>query len=250
MFAPAAHSSAMKSTQPIDVLEAAVYAFVTERYRRSYLHDIQGDLQGIYGGVELLVRAADGRAANASLAEKAAALVKRALQNHEKMLINLVNQVAPGSEQPVVVNMGDLTADVLRFVRSDFASKFVTFRFESAPDVVVLSQAGRLRNLILGLSAAAADELAPDSVVEVDVSRSESHAKLEFRSMKSYRASAKGLEDAWHAGGPASRPDELVLALTQRWMSEIGGRVELTGDGLPSTLRVFYPLASSDAGNS
>jgi hypothetical protein len=249
MFAPAAHTSSMKSTQPVDVLEAAVYAIVTERYRRSYLHDIHGDLQGLYGGVELLVRAADGRVTNASLADKASALVKRALQNHEKMLIDLVNQVAPTSETPIAVNMGDLAADVLRFVKSDFASKSVTFRFESAPDVVVLAQAGRLRTLILGLCAAAADELAPDSVVELGVTRSDSHALLEFRSMKSYRAFAANSEDAWRAGSEASCP-ELVLALTRRWMSAIGGRVELTEDGLPSTLRIFYPLASSDAGNS
>jgi hypothetical protein len=250
MFAPAAHSSAMRTTQPIDVLEAAVYAFVTERYRRSYLHDIHGDLQGLYGGVELLVRAADGRASNAALADKAAALVKRALQNHEKMLIDLVNQVAPRSETPTAVNMGDLAADVLRFVRNDFASKSVTFRLKSAPDVVVLAQPGRLRTLILGLSAAAADGLAPESVVEVDVARSEAHAVLEFRSMKSYRAFAADSEEAWCAGSAASCPDELVLALTRRWMFAIGGRVELTGDGVPSTMRIFYPLASSDAGNS
>jgi signal transduction histidine kinase len=238
----------MKSTQSIDVLQAAVHAMVTERYRQSYIHDIHGELQSLYGGVELLTRAANGHATNAPLADKATALVKRALVNHEKMLVDLVNRIAPRSESPSPVNIGELTADVLRFVRGDFASKSVTFRLESSRDVVVLAQADRLRTLILGLSATAADELAPGSVVDVSVARTATRAVLEFRSMKSYAASAVHSAGTWHVDGTESCPEELVLALTRQWVSAAGGHVELTEAGLPSTLRIYYPLAASGAG--
>jgi hypothetical protein len=236
----------MKSLSTIDILEAAAHALVSERSRQSYLHDIRGELQALHAAVELLMRAANSPQGSAALAEKAATLAKRAALNHERWLVEFLDQLTPQREVPVRVNVGELLEEVLRFVRNDAVNKSVTFRSELARDIVVLAQAHKFRMLILGLCSTLADGLVPGSIIDVAVSRSDGDALVEFRSTVPC-SSIPSPEELWPPGGRAGSEFELLLSLTRRWSGENGGSLELSGEvHLPHALRLYYPMASAN----
>jgi hypothetical protein len=228
----------MKSISSIDVLGAAAYALVSERCRQSYLHDIRGGLQTLNSAVELLSRAATNPADNAALAEKASLVARRAVLNHEKSLLDLVNQLTPQTEIATTVDVGHLMSDVLRFVGSDLASKSVSIRLQSTPDICVLAERQKFRLLILGLVCMLADDLAPGSVVDVTITQSDSDALMEFTSAMPCYSVPKS-KDVLDFPSTMSSPCELLLALTQRWACVNGGGLELSRDAL----RIRYPLA-------
>jgi hypothetical protein len=139
--------------------------------------------------------------------------------------------------------------DVMRFIRNDSASKSITFRAESAADVFVLAQAHKFRMLILGLSLALTDGLAPGTVVDVAVARAGSSASVEFRSVMPC-SSVPTPENLSQADNSSTSLFELIVALTGRWTALNGGRIDLsTEPHLPTALRIYYPLASSEQGS-
>src|SRR5580704_5238722 len=108
------HFRLVKPLPISDVLEAAAYAVVGERCRQAHLHDARGELQTLHSTIELLARAAKTPGENAAMAEKASALAKRALANHEKSLVELLNRMTPHEASMATVNVGQLVSEVLR----------------------------------------------------------------------------------------------------------------------------------------
>jgi hypothetical protein len=231
----------MKAISSLDVLGAAAYALVSERCRQSYLHDIRGGLQTLNSAVELLIRAANSRGDNAALAEKASVLARRAVLKHEKSLLDLVNDVTPQIEIASRVDVGGLMSEVLRFVANDLAGKSVSFRLQPAAELCVLAERHKFRLLILGLVCMLADDLAPGSVVDVTIARSDSHALIEFHSTMQC-SSMPPAKSQWELSGAMSSPGELLLVLTQQWTVANGGGLEHSHNAL----RIRYPLPAAD----
>ncbi|MEP6546826.1 MAG: hypothetical protein ABJD53_05120 [Gammaproteobacteria bacterium] len=232
----------MKTITSIDLLEAAAYALISERCRPSYLHDVRGGLQAVHGAIELLVRAAKDPG-NAALAEKAAGLARSAMLNHEKSLVELLEQIAPRHELATAINVGELVGDTLQFVRNDAASKSITLRLQRSPDLNVLAEAHKFRFLILGLTITLTDGLPGGTIVDVKVMRSDTHVLIEFSSIVAC-ASILRPEDLLGSGRQLPSPPELILSLTRAWASANGGSVELTADSQsPNAVRLYYPLA-------
>ena len=239
----------MNAIPSIDMLEAAAYALVSERYRQSYLHDIRGGLQTLHSAVELLVRAAQSPAENAVLAEKASTLARRAVQNHEKSLVGLVNHVTPQREAAARVNVGELVSDLLRFAGNDFASKFIAINLDSSGNVTVLAEPNKFRLLLLGLFAMLADGLQPGAVIGVKITRSAGDALIEFKSDSPATSIPKPEELSLSVNGMSS-PNELLLALTQQWVGVHGGTLEFESDvhpHRPAALRLRYPLSAAES---
>jgi signal transduction histidine kinase len=230
----------MSAAPPIDVLDAAAWGLVGQRCRQSYLHDLRGGLQGLQTSIELLMRAANNPGGNAALAAKASDLARRAMANHEKLLIEFVNHVTPQSETPSVINVSELMSEVVRFIGSDAAKKSITFRLQSADEVRVCAEAHRFRLLILGLASTLTDVLAPGAVVDIAVTRSDANALIEFTSSLPSH-SILDPEQVWQT--PASS-FEVLLAISRRWLASNQGRLELSACGhLPGALRIYYPTA-------
>jgi hypothetical protein len=229
----------MKANSRLDVLGAAAFALVSERCRQSYLHDIRGGLQTLNGAVELLIRAANTPGDNAALAEKAAVLARRAVLKHEKSLLDLVDDVTPQAETPSLVDVGHLLSDLLQFVANDLASKSISFRLQSTPDLCVHVERHKFRLLLLGLICSLADELAPGSAVDVTIARSESNALLVFDSAILCPSMLESANQ-WSSSRAASTLWELLVSLTRQWVIACGGGLELS----PSALRIHCPLAS------
>ena len=232
----------MNSMASIDMLEAAAYALVSARCRPSYLHDIRGGLQALHSGVELLVRVAQSPAPDPVLAGKAAGLARNALVKHEKALVDLLDQMAPRREAVAAINVGEMLADVLRFLRNEAATKSITFRFEATQDILVLAHAHRFRLLMLGLCVTLIDELAGGSSVEITAAKSDRYAVIEIISILPNPA-IPTLEQSPLGTGLACSLRELLLFLTQAWASEHGGRLELEVAAPPANaIRLYHPL--------
>jgi len=225
-----------------DVLEAAAFAVVGERCRKAHLHDARGELQTLHSAIELLARAAKTPGENAGLADKASALAKRALANHEKSLVELLNRMTPHDAAEAAVNLVQLVGEVLRILRNDALSKSIDFRFEALADVSIKAQPNLCEMVILGLCAITIDELAAGTCIGVTVGRSDSHAYIEWKSDIPWPA-ARRPEDLWHSARVTLSPYELLLAVAWRWTSMNGGRVELPPDThVRDSLRIYYPI--------
>lgn len=194
-----------------DVLEAAAYAVVGERCRKAHLHDARGELRTLHSAIELLARAAKTPGENAALADKASALAKRALANHEKSLVELLNRMTPNDAAVAAVNLGHLVSEVLRNLRNDALSKSIDFRFEALADVSIKAQPNLCEMVILGLCAITIDDLAAGTCINVTVGRLDSDAYIEWKSDIPWPAARKP-EDLWHSAPPALSPYELLLA--------------------------------------
>jgi hypothetical protein len=225
-----------------DVLEAAAFALVGERCRQAHIHDARGDLQALHSAIELLARAAKSPGDNALLAEKAAALARRALSNHEKALVDRLNRMTPHLAAPIVVNLGQLVSDVLRTLRNDALSKSIAFRFDAVADVSIVAQPHMCEMVILGLCAMTMDKLAAGASIDVAVGQSDSYAFIEWKSKLPWPA-VRSPEELWRSAQDTLLPYELLLAVAWRWSSTQGGRVEMPAEPqLQDALRIYYPL--------
>jgi hypothetical protein len=226
-----------------DIADAAAWGLVGERCRRAYLHDLRGGLQVFNSAVELLARAANCPGGNAGLADKASALARRSIENHEKMLGEVLNQIAPQREAPTTLNVGEMVGDALRLLRGDFANKSITFRLQSAENVLVIAQAHKFRMIILGLASTLADLLEPGALVEVAVTRLDSKAVVEFKSNLP-APSILNPEQLWNSPDATISLNELLLSVAQRWLSANRGLLELPARTQPpDALRISYPMA-------
>jgi hypothetical protein len=227
------------------VLEAAAYAVVGERCRQAHLHDARGELQTLHSAIELLARAAKAPGENAALAEKASALARRSLANHEKSLVELLNRMTPHDATVVSVDVGQLVGEVLRILRNDALSKSIAFRFEAVQGVCIVAQPHLCEMVVLGLCAMIIDELAAGASIDVAVGRSDSHAFIEWKSNIPW-PTVRSPEALWHSAQTTLTPYELLLAVAWRWTSTNGGRVELPVEpNVHDVLRIYYPTHSS-----
>ncbi len=232
----------MKNLSAGDMLEAAAYALVGERWRDSYIHDLRGALQALHSAIELLARAAKNPGDNVALAEKASALARRTVAGYENSMIDLLDQVVPTVAAPARVNVGDLLGAILRFIRNEAAKNSITFALEPGSDIFVTTQVGKCRLLLLGLSAAMIDGLDTGAIVDVTVRLQDSHAVIELQSAMPL-VELRDADTLWRAGASTY---EILLCLTHKWACANGGRIEVSATTESnSTLRIFYPVDAS-----
>ncbi|MEP6886262.1 MAG: hypothetical protein ABJC66_16055 [Gammaproteobacteria bacterium] len=231
----------MKAPSSIDLLQAAAYALISDRCRSSYIHDIRGGLQALTGAVELLVRAATNPG-HSALAEKAAGIARSAMLNHEKSLMELLDRILPRQESPIIVNVGELVSEVLRFFRNDAASNSITLRWEGSQDLTVLAEVHKFRLLFLGLSITLTDGLDAGTIVDVRVTRSGPNALIEFSPVIPC-VTVRTPEELWDTAGHLISPPELLVALAQAWASANGGSLDMRADSHTAKgMRLFYPV--------
>ena len=232
-----------------DVLEAAAFALIGKRWHQAHIHDVRGEIQTLRNAIELLSRAAKVSGDNPAALEKSAALAKRAMDGHEKALAVLVRQMTPHEAANIPVNVGELVADVLRFLRVGASIKSIVFNLDSIPDALVVAQPYKCRLLILGICTVLIDELDPGAVAEIIVARSGSDVVMAFKSALPCPA-VRSPEELWHSVGTSLRLYELLLALNSQWAAANGCRIECGRDAhtqqvtdAQSVLRICYPAA-------
>jgi hypothetical protein len=229
-----------------DVLAAAAYALIAERWQQAYIHDMRGGLQTLRNAVELLSRAAKIPGDNPAALEKSAALAKRAMDSHEKSLTSLVHQLTPPDEAAVSMNLGELAGEVLRFLRVGASIKSIVLTPDMIPDAMIVAQPYKCRLLILGICTALIDGLDPGATIEVVVARSESDVVMEFRSALPCPV-IRNPEELWHSAGSTLPSYGLMVALGSQWAGAKGGRVDCRRLAeLQNSLRICYPAARGE----
>ncbi|MDP9082832.1 MAG: hypothetical protein M3N50_03590 [Pseudomonadota bacterium] len=232
----------MKNLSAEDMLETAAYALIGQRWRDSYLHDLRGALQALHSAIELLVRTAKTPGDNTALAEKASALARRTVAGYENSLVDLLDQLVPTVEVPARVNVGDLLGGILRFIRNEAAKKSITFALAARSDVFALTQAGKCRLLLLGLSAAMIDGLETGAIVDVTVGLRGTHAVIELQSAMPI-VDVIDADTLWRARASTY---EILLWVTHRWAHANGGGFEVLATAeSKSILRIYYPIDAS-----
>jgi signal transduction histidine kinase len=239
----------MKTLNPDDLLNAAANSVIADRCRAAYLHDIRGTLQALHGAVELLGRAGQSAEATDAMRDRAASIARRALAAHDSGMVDMLNQITARDDAAGPLELGELVAQILRFLGNDAASKHVSFEMSATAAIPVIADRMRLRFLLQGLIASTLDTLPRGGVLRILLDREGESANLELRSA--------GNSDATDPPVPppqpgAADPDgevsafELAVTATRRWIAAQGGRLETTAvlPG-PPLLRIYYPLAAA-----
>jgi len=224
-----------------DVFDAALQTLINDRCRTAYVHDIRGGLQAVYSAFELLARSAKQGAASGTLIDKASALVKRAMANHEHLIFEIVNQLTVPEDEPALVNVTNLIHDVLRFLRNEASSRDIRISVTGGKDMQV-SATLKLRTLLLGLLTLYIDGLPAGAELLINVSRAGEDACVELLSDVSL-GEIRSVEALSRDQPSVVQPRDVILGGARYWLQQHGGRFVLQpGAKLHDALRIYYPL--------
>jgi len=197
------------------LLEEALRGYLGRRCKRAYAHDLRNGLQGIYGGVDALARAARTNKPGAVSLEQVAKFVQQAITNHEHGLDRVLESIAPEANALAPVMVGQLFTDLVRFLTTDAARNGVRFKIDIAGTAVVHTVPAKLRLILLALLTDAIDSLpaggdvrisglATDAQVQLDLAdlRTEAPAHSWIpRAIDSVLTQLSGQIDRQHAAG-------------------------------------------------
>jgi signal transduction histidine kinase len=217
---------------------------INDRCRHAYVHDIRGRLQAVYSSVELLARSAKQGAVNGALIDNASALAKRALANHERDVLEVVNQLTVSEDKPAAINVTNLIDDVLRFLRNDAASRDIRIFVNGTRDVQVSAPHNELRTLLLALLALSIDALPAGGELHIGIGREGQDACVELRSDLSF-GEIRSAEALLRTAASVVQPRDLILVSARHWLQKRAGRIVLDpGAGLHKALQIYHPLSA------
>ena len=150
----------MNESELFPLLEDALHAQLATRCRRSYHHDMRNGLQGIYGGVDALIRSIRAERPISIPFDQLVQFVRHAISNHEAGLERVLANIAPDEEPATVIDIAELLNELTRFLMSDASRCSVRFRSELQPPLKAHADPARTRLAFLGLLTEAIDAMA------------------------------------------------------------------------------------------
>jgi hypothetical protein len=222
------HASCI-AVNPDELLDAAAQSLINRRCRDAALHEVRGGLQALYSSLELLSRAAKSAAGDAALAERAIGIARRAMANFEPSMLHTIEALTTHREAEARVNVGEITREVLRFLRTDIANKLLVVDTAIAGDAELCGRRDTVRLWILGIIVKSIDASTPGGPLAVEIARVASGIDLKVRTRPAV----------------ALRGDDVVLAAARAWAEAAGGRFELStlpgADAAEQEIRIFHP---------
>lgn len=192
-----------------DLLEDALRAYINRRCRRAYAHDLRNGLQGIFGGVDALTRAARTTKPLAVPLDQLISFVQQAIANHERALERVMDSVAPEPQAPVTVSMRELLMDLARFLTNDAARNNVRLRQDFNDDLKVTASAARLRLIVLTLLIDSIDAQPGGGEVRISGRTVDGRVQLEIIDSR-----------------PQPRPASFVDEVVARIVTDLSGAIE------------------------
>lgn len=196
----------------ISLLEDALRAYLNRRCRRAYTHDLRNGLQGIFGGVDALTRAARSSSAGKPLhvpLEQLTTFVQQAIANHERGLERVIDSLAPQPQAPSPVSCRELLIELARFLTNDAARNNVRIRQDFHDDLKTTTAIARLRLILLGLLTDSIDALASGGEIRLGGRTSEGRVQLEILDTR-----------------PQPRAASFVSETIERLVAELAGQIE------------------------
>jgi nitrogen-specific signal transduction histidine kinase len=213
--------------QPL-LLEDALRGYLSRRCKRAYAHEMRNGLQGIYGGVDALVRAARSTKPTQVPLERLTQFVQQAISNHERGLDHVLESVAAEEDAPAPIDINAFMSDLLRFLTHDAARHSVRSSVQIDPALVILASPAKLRLIFLGLLTDAIDSMPDGGNIRIS---GKNTGRVEIDLLDSRRAAA-----------PASFVSESIGYL----VAQLSGRIsrQLTPDA-GYLVRVELPALSA-----
>ncbi len=149
----------MNDTEWPVVMEDALRGHLSRRCRRAYAHDMRNGLQGIYGGVDALARAARAAKPTSIPLEQVAQFVQQAITNHERGLERILESIAPEDAVIAPVAVDELMGALARFLTNDAARNGVRLKLDLGGKMLAAVVPAQLRLVFLGLLTDAIDSI-------------------------------------------------------------------------------------------
>ncbi len=229
-----------------DLYEAAARATINERCAPAFLHDFRGSLQALFGALELLQRSARAGGGDLARVEKACDLARRAINCHEKSMIDLLEALTSQQSPTAAVEVEALTREVLHFLRNDAANKAIHMTVTSSENLVVWADRAKLQTLLAGLLTAAIDETPVRGELPITIDRVGDDVAVTIGSHAGYDE-AHAIPDLSQCPYLRFRPKELTLLFARDFLAANRGRLTVDNSMQPQgALTIYYPAHGSD----
>jgi signal transduction histidine kinase len=223
-----------------ELYEMAARAQINERCAMAYLHDIRGSMQALFSAIELLSRSARSADGDHARIDKACALAKRAVNNHEKATLDALQALTLQRTDPISVDVGTLVSQVVHFLRNEASNKSVMVAVEVGEAATISTDPAKFQALLVGLVIAAIDETPAGQELRICTARNGDDATVSINSDAGYSGEGASTLPDPASGRLPSR--ELTRVFAQRFLSANGGRLEVTPhDRARGSLRLIYP---------
>lgn len=196
----------------IVLLEDALRAYLNRRCRRAYAHDLRNGLQGVFGGVDALTRAARSATSGKPLhvpLEQLTTFVQQAIANHERGLERALEHIAPEAHAPAPISCRELLIELTRFLTNDAARSNVRIRHDFHDDLNATTVVSRLRLICLALLTDSIDALASGGEIRISGRTAEGRVQFEVTDTRAQ-----------------PRPASFVSEAVERLVAELSGRIE------------------------
>ncbi|HEY0684953.1 MAG TPA: hypothetical protein VGD45_21625 [Steroidobacter sp.] len=191
------------------LLEDALRAYINRRCRRAYAHDLRNGLQGIFGGVDALTRAARATKPLAVPLDQLTTFVQQAITNHERGLERVMDSIAPEPQPPTAVNLRELLMELAKFLTNDAARNNVRVRQDFNEDLKVTAPIERLRLIGLALLTESIDAQPNGGEIRISGRTGDGRAHFEIIDTRTQ-----------------PRPPSFVNEAVQRIVTDLSGRIE------------------------
>lgn len=208
------------------LLEDALRAYLNRRCRRAYSHELRNGLQGLFGGVDALTRAAKATKPLAVPLEQLTQFVQQAISNHERGLERMLESIAPEQQAPAIVSLRELLTEQARFMTNDSARNGVRVRFDFHDDMRVSAVHSRLRLIALGLLTESIDALPGGGEIRIGGRTADGRVQFEIIDSRTQ-----------------PRPTTFVNEAIDRVVSELSGRIEHKRSATQCEVRVDLAAA-------
>jgi hypothetical protein len=228
------------------VYEAAARATINERCGLAFLHDVRGSMQALFSALELLGRSAKAGGGNPERVEKACDLARRAISRHEKSTIDTLAVLTLQHTDAAALDVGELLRDAVHFLRNDAVNNGVRVTVAAPAGLMIRGDRTKLQTLLIGLLAAAIDDLPAGVELPLSIERAAADVLLTIGSSTGYADT----DDADHAPQElVQRPQgrvlqkDLTLLFARKFLAANGGSIRIDGSaGAHGAVYLRHPL--------
>lgn len=209
------------------LLEDALRAYLTRRCRRAYAHDLRNGMQGLFGGIDALTRAARSTKPLAVPLDQLTQFVQQAIGNHERGLERVLESIAPEQGAPAIISLRELLTEQVRFMTNDTARHNIRVKQDFQDDLKVSAVHARLQLIALGLLTESIDAMPSGGELRVGGRTAEGRVQFEIIDTRK-----------------APRPASFVKEAIEHVVAELSGRIEhKEGSAGGYEVRVSLPAA-------
>lgn len=224
-----------------DLFTVAARASINERCAPAFLHDVRGTMQALFSAFELLGRSAKMGGGNPLRVEKACDLARRAITQHEKSTLDVLQLLTLQRHAATRVDLGELLTEVAHFLRNDAAGKNVTLAVSAAPALEISVERSKLQSLLVGLMTAAIDAAPSGAELPVSVRRDGADVVLSINCRAAF-GGARNVDELLERPLGPLQSSELTLLFARQFLAGSGGRLEIDGaEASPGAVRLYYP---------